>query len=766
MKLILENFRCFSSITITIPSNGIILLNGPSGIGKSTIFKAIYYVLYNKEQKCISYGKKKCKVELHFQETIICRTKNPNVLTLIKNGITYQDTAAQGIINKDFGINFCLTSYIAQKNIEGFFQLSKDQKTSFLQQLIFNEYSIEQLKCSIKNEMKSQKELLIKYTSNIELMNKLMPKFDIKYKPLLSEELQKYINIDDFIKINIESSNNVYTKLQELQQLQKTSIKQIQQKEHIEISLLEIQTSLNKFSKLMSSLYLDESAKTNSIKLKETLQVLLLRKKECIDNEKNKSIVQQNKLRLLDVEKNIQEIDIKINQIKIEYDKQMLQTYKLFLEEYKCSSIQSFKDYYKKYESFVNSKYKEYINQKEKYDQIIEENKNIQEQINKLQSGKSLICPSCNQHLLLTNDKLVIDSEKNSEKLLSLLKSKIVKEDKTVYLHSEKEYNQYKLKCSKLNNSILLQATIDLTLEEIEDYLLDHEQLIKYQQEKQSLLTFKDKLEADISSIKIKELTFNLVDLEKDIENIQYYIKEVDKYNQLVKEKKQLEDIYTINYTEDIENYSNKYTLLKEEEINLMKYKQEIINHKKQVSEYNEYCKFINEFEEAKEIETKQLKECSTLELFLSKVIQSESMTLEQVISTINLELDVYMQRFFHSSLTMILSSTKTNTDGDKKYIIDVQLYDEENNCITIDNLSGGEYDRCSLALFLTFNKISNSSILLLDECLSSLHMDSVIDIIDTIKETMKDKLVIVTLHQANIGIFDDVINIESLREQ
>ena len=45
---------------------------------------------------------------------------------------------------------------------------------------------------------------------------------------------------------------------------------------------------------------------------------------------------------------NIQELDIKINQLCVEYDRQMLQTYKLFLEEYKCSSIQSFKDYYKK----------------------------------------------------------------------------------------------------------------------------------------------------------------------------------------------------------------------------------------------------------------------------------------------------------------------------------------------------------------------------------------------------------------------------------
>jgi ABC-type Mn2+/Zn2+ transport system ATPase subunit len=121
------------------------------------------------------------------------------------------------------------------------------------------------------------------------------------------------------------------------------------------------------------------------------------------------------------------------------------------------------------------------------------------------------------------------------------------------------------------------------------------------------------------------------------------------------------------------------------------------------------------------------------------------------------------MEHFFHSNLTMYLTSTKTTIGGNKKFYTDILFVDKDSNHITIDNLSGGEYDRCALALFLTFNKLSKTPILLLDEALSSLHSESVNDIVDTIKECIQPKTVLITLHQCNTGIFDQVINVENL---
>ena len=91
--------------------------------------------------------------------------------------------------------------------------------------------------------------------------------------------------------------------------------------------------------------------------------------------------------------------------------------------------------------------------------------------------------------------------------------------------------------------------------------------------------------------------------------------------------------------------------------------------------------------------------------------------------------------------------------------MIDIQIV-KDGETVPLDGLSGGEYDRVSLAFFLAFNKVSKCNIILLDECLASLHPELVEEIVEMIKERMSNKLVMFTLHQANTGIFDDVIDI------
>ena len=65
----------------------------------------------------------------------------------------------------------------------------------------------------------------------------------------------------------------------------------------------------------------------------------------------------------------------------------------------------------------------------------------------------------------------------------------------------------------------------------------------------------------------------------------------------------------------------------------------------------------------------------------------------------------------------------------------------------------------------LRFNKISKSNIILLDECLASLHSELVEDIVELIKNKLGDKLVLFTLHQANTGMFDTIVDIGKLKD-
>ena len=122
-----------------------------------------------------------------FNDIIITRTKSPNSLSLIKNNISYIEDSAQEIIHKVFGNNFYINGYVCQKNIEGFFQLSKDSKTSFLQQLAIDEYPIELLKNDVKNKLKICKDLLTTSTTKVNTLKSLNK--EVIISPLLSNNM-------------------------------------------------------------------------------------------------------------------------------------------------------------------------------------------------------------------------------------------------------------------------------------------------------------------------------------------------------------------------------------------------------------------------------------------------------------------------------------------------------------------------------------------------------------------------------------------------
>ena len=87
----LSNFKSFEKHVLKIPSRGLVLLDGVSGSGKTSIIQAILFVITGQGKKIASYGSKKLKVSLksigennETQFTII-RTKGPDSLLLLAN---------------------------------------------------------------------------------------------------------------------------------------------------------------------------------------------------------------------------------------------------------------------------------------------------------------------------------------------------------------------------------------------------------------------------------------------------------------------------------------------------------------------------------------------------------------------------------------------------------------------------------------------------------------------------------------------------------
>ena len=73
MKITFKNFRCYSQDTFDFGDEGIVLLSGSSGAGKTSILLGIYFALFGTGSKIVSYGKSSCEVVLEYENMTITR---------------------------------------------------------------------------------------------------------------------------------------------------------------------------------------------------------------------------------------------------------------------------------------------------------------------------------------------------------------------------------------------------------------------------------------------------------------------------------------------------------------------------------------------------------------------------------------------------------------------------------------------------------------------------------------------------------------------
>jgi DNA repair protein SbcC/Rad50 len=835
MKLVLNNFRCFKELTLEFPENGTVLLWGTSGIGKTTIFKAINFVLYGKEQKVVKHGEKKCKVELHFKDIVVKRTKVPNHLTLNKsNGDEYADEPAQKEIEKIFGRDFLLTSYMAQKGTESFFNLSNNEKSSFLQKLSLKDFDVESIRRKTRDIIRERKDKLLVNSTQYKMIKKEYDCITTIKEPKLKIDL-KGKSVDECI----EADNKLKDKVKKVLKEKRLEIETLGRNlEKISINSVRIEEKEISLNDLKSKDYIIEE---NIDDFKEELNIYnkcilyYTLKKSCkeIKTEYDKMLEDERKKLQDDIDKtkiNISKIDVLsedevtvINKAKSIYDK---------------TKIRSLKDFESKLENIDISKKEELINSltlslNEKRDELSKkqvQQEALKKNIKELQDAignkghSKYKCPKCSIAIYVEGDCLKEITE-NIGELKTTLKDFLSKRD--LY---EKEIKALDKDIKTINNEVVnmkVNHSNDLNLiSDLEGYIsvLKDEKYLKYvddlsslkgllerdSENRYKLKTYQENLDKCMKNIELsvnvlphylKKKRDEVISLKKKYEEVkeelddieletrEYYTSEVEDlkrkietYEERVKAKEKItKEIQKIECEirelkkglegiEDIETLKSKISEIKEDinkkedteeklrlrEGKLLKYKEDVDSYKKQVD-------ITGRLEEIKSEEEKLIRALGVAELMFKKINDAEGYSLQNTIDTINTDLEEFITHFFGDNFSVRLDSFKESKDGDKKSSIEVIIM-QEGEQIPIDTLSGGEFDRLALALFLAFNKTSKSNIILLDECLASLHSELVEDIVELIKTKLSDKLVLFTLHQANTGIFDTIIDIEKYR--
>ena len=721
ISLSLKNFRCWESHTFSFNENGIILLSGVSGKGKSTILNALLYVITGNLKNVTMFGKEKqsSEVILKIDNFIIKRGKNPTRFMVQKDSEKYESDQAQSIINDYFGIDFKHISYIDQDNQFSFVYLTPENKMSFLRNLLLSSEPIDQIKDDIKKKMDTSKKEVIMEDSNITISTTFLS--SLSYTENINKISKRLITSDnyqetlDLQQTNLEKSKKnkliLYTKIRKLDENRKKYLDCSKVTDKIK----ELQIQLSSVKIDSSNLIELSNEKENAIKKKKyTEDIELLEKyNKQMKNQDYLSIElhMETLSKIIPVNRKILELDDKIGDKNVD-DLNNLKT------------------------------------------SLITDIKNIQLCIDQQNVYK---CPSCKTSLKLKNGVLEtvisefvytpqneIDIYKKQKQLDSVQKELILLERYT------DEYNkQVDLIEELLKNSIF---TIESDFEDI---------FSKYKIEERQYTTLK----SNINEIekRIKSYNYN----EENCRDVYIIMEEIAKHNESIKRNNEITqqlknlqlqnvsiDIDPIHEIEETKNKIDEY----EEKIETYIQSIEQLKKWKDNEKYKDLTTKIQKSKDAKEYLIEEVKSCEKLLYYIK---EAETRSIFDFIDNLNSHASIYIEDFFpDEDISVSLVTNKELKSGKDKVGLFFEVNYKTMMKCDIDCLSGGQKDRINLAFTLAFSEMVNNRILLLDECISSLDAETSDTVIETLRDKYKGKLILCVAHQVNTGMFDQVVNV------
>lgn len=152
--------------------------------------------------------------------------------------------------------------------------------------------------------------------------------------------------------------------------------------------------------------------------------------------------------------------------------------------------------------------------------------------------------------------------------------------------------------------------------------------------------------------------------------------------------------------------------------------------------------------------------ELTSLQRLKQNAIETEYRQLQDTVDTINTALCDILPLLFDEPIVMSFQLYKTlKTTKEVKPGVNICIKYRGVEYDNINDISGGEGDRVSLAVLLALNSVSNSPIILLDECISSLDASIKEACIEVLK-TFEGKTIICVDHEGTEGFYDKTVTI------
>jgi len=810
MLLKLTNFRCWKNKTFEFPDEGLVLLNGCSGAGKSSILNAIYFAIYGVGTKVISTGEKKCMVRFVYNNLDITRTKGPNRLILVHTidgeKKEYEDDVAQGVITKQFGTNFTLTSYITQKTVQSFLNLGPTDKMNFLEQLALGDQNISEIKKTAKEKVKERKEILQQKVGQLEMMIKEVGDMEIPTEvefPLGKKHSDiKIKNESIYWKRTVKELDSVNSELKMLESSFSKEKVDRAVKSGKEKMLLDLQSQLAVLDKELKGLYFEGD--DNITELKSTLSYLKNKREfsSITDRYKEEKTRYDNlynqemdvlKSEALELKTELASIDADIFSDKMIKDTET----KIVTIDRINSLNKEIMDLEKK-----RSKYKD-IDRKSEIERLESLIESLQKEIVSTEQRFDIrCCPNCKTSLRFIKTQLVIadgnpvDESKSRSEIKRIqseissykLSIDILKKESNTILDLDTKITEYK---TRLEKETVPKENITTLKEKIKDL---NEKKKEFKELNDNIKLIDNKISNNDLSSTLKKLKIQLDKRKKEYDTVKSQIDEEietdytedelqeeisnqqllsQKSSSLIKQIKDLQKSIDKTHVEikkiilserdfetDIDNLNTQLDILKQKEKDHKQMDDKIKNYLQYKREHDEYMKWQSKLDICRSEEEDAKKQLFYTDLFLRKILESESIAIAQTIETINYHMNFYLEKFFPNDPITVAICPYKETKKDIKPSINLEI-GYKGTLTDINSLSGGEYDRVTLSIVLALNTIFGSNILMLDESISSLDADLTNDILEVLKDNLSEKVVIVVAHQISVGVFDCVVNVE-----
>lgn len=746
LNVIIEGFRCHGSYSMSC-TDGLTLLRGTSGIGKSSIMEAIYWCLYGTLRNIYNplHPNRRCKVTVECDNIIVSRSTKPTSLSVIYQDKTYGIEGGQDIIQYVFGSKdiFLSSSYISQGSKHNWIELTTDEKLTCIESIAYSDVNPD-----------------IYYNKAQEYKNKCSNDYDkmeIDYK--IEERL-----FNDKGGVNLDlccSDQELATILDNIRSLQakKKQMEMIIKKRH------ECKTRLDQCNILLG----DMERQLDSFNVEYTMDELSRME---INIQEHTSTIQHNRY-------------------AIEHNKKIDELYKIYklhdpegiIEN--MSVVPNIQDVIKL--EIETKRYMEWLNAIKIYDDIkdlniLEMENNLQillihrnneslrkqiasygdigdtsqyrlmelkDKINRYKTGKRFKCPECTSELELNGHELI-------------------KAEHICITDLEKEYKEMTILYDKQQKVNALMSRIqDIELPKDMNYTIDElTNIIARYKKYRSLGTMKkpNVIHNGLTSTLLThwnnyKSSGNRMHI-KEVEELSYDKKEIDRHKNLhAKRNHILESIVKIK--KDIEHYNLE--MKQYLDCNIVEVDKDIVslNDKYSKAIHNnsqkvQYDKLVSIYNRLNELYTSKY----YIEYIISCISHTEYTMINDTVDLFNRTLEDVVGNLFDEPMTLRIELLKTNKQNKSKAQIHLQITYKGMDITNVNQLSGGEGTRISIALLIAFHVIHPTPFILIDESLSNINHQLREQCCNVIKKYCHVPCLMILHETSSEGLFDNIIEL------